>query len=153
MALQHRRPAAIHLVLQSLNDVWMVVPGIMHAVSGQKIQDAAAVFSKQFAAQATLILDIHTQQVKQRYPLRIDVVVIIGAGRGHLRQYRRVASGCHRFSNEMRAHLPGDAPKSLLVPKLPPKLNLSVAYLLWIPVKQSDFNPATFQPLFENSEV
>src|SRR5258708_35544398 len=52
----HRRAARVHLVLQRLNHVWMVVPDIVHAVAGQKIQNAAAVFSEQLAAKASFIL-------------------------------------------------------------------------------------------------
>src|ERR1700686_1543687 len=64
MALQHRRTTPIHFVLQRLNDVGMVVAGIVNAVAGQKVQYATTVFREQLATETALILNVHAQQVE-----------------------------------------------------------------------------------------
>src|SRR3979411_2017922 len=55
MALQHRRTTPIHFVFQRLNDIGMVVPGVMNAVAGQKVEDAAAGFGEPSDPEPTLV--------------------------------------------------------------------------------------------------
>jgi hypothetical protein len=58
----------------------MVVPGIVDAVAGERIQNAAAVLGEQLAPKASFILDIHAEQIKQCHPLRVDVFPVLRCG-------------------------------------------------------------------------
>jgi hypothetical protein len=54
----------------------MVVAGVVDAIAGKKVQDAPPVFSKEFAAGATLVANVHVQDVQQRNPLRIYILFV-----------------------------------------------------------------------------
>jgi hypothetical protein len=36
MALEHRRSAAVELILDGLHDRWVVMPGIVYTIAGEK---------------------------------------------------------------------------------------------------------------------
>src|ERR1700747_2153582 len=56
VALQHCRAALVHFVFQRLNHVRMVVPDIVDAVAGQKIQNATTVLGVKLATKESIIL-------------------------------------------------------------------------------------------------
>jgi hypothetical protein len=58
----------------------MIVTRIVNAVARQKVQEAAAVFREQLTAEAALALDVHAQQVEQRDPMRVHVILVVGGG-------------------------------------------------------------------------
>ena len=85
MTLQHRRTAAIQLILQRLNDPRVIVPGVVHAISGQKVQVAVAVFAEQLDAGTALVAHVHVEQFQQAHPLWIHELRVTGtAGNGAL---------------------------------------------------------------------
>ena len=55
----------------------MVVPRVMDAIPGKKIQEAAAILRVQFNARAALVAHIHLQRVEQPHPLRIYMFLIL----------------------------------------------------------------------------
>ena len=55
MALQHRRPGAIQFLLERRDDRGMIVAGVVDAVAGEKIENAAAVGREQFCSGAALV--------------------------------------------------------------------------------------------------
>src|ERR1700686_533399 len=101
----------------------MVMSGVVHAVAGQKIQHATAVFSEKLATKATVVLDIHAEQAEQCDPLRVDVLVVIRGRRRHLGRENRVGCGCHWLlmrcilgSCEMPPEAPTVLPALLRIP-------------------------------------
>jgi hypothetical protein len=76
MALQHRRPLAIELALERLDQRGVVVAQIVYAIPREKIENDAAVARLKLCAAAPCISDVHLQHVEQPAPLRIDVLVI-----------------------------------------------------------------------------
>src|SRR5258708_30818339 len=88
----------------------MIVSGIVNAVAGQKVQDATAVFCEQLTTQTADVLDVHAQQVEQRDPLRVHVLLVVrGVVEGIVRDGGRHAGcddrgtvGCHTFMIGMR---------------------------------------------------
>jgi len=56
------RAAFVEFVLESLNDVRVIMSDVVYAVAGEKIENERAVSDKEFAAGATLIFNIHAQQ-------------------------------------------------------------------------------------------
>src|SRR5258706_5912243 len=81
----------------------MIVSGIVNAVAGQKIQDATAVFCDQLATKTAHVLDVHAEQIEQRDPLRVHVLLVVrGVVQGIVRDGGRHAGcddrgtvGCH----------------------------------------------------------
>ena len=55
--------------------------GVVDAVAGKKVEDAAAVFGVQFAASATFVTDVHVQDVEEGDPLRVYELFIRTARR------------------------------------------------------------------------
>ena len=55
----------------------MVMSRVVDAITGQKIQKAAAILGMQFNARAALIEHIHLQRVEQPHPLRIYMFLIL----------------------------------------------------------------------------
>jgi hypothetical protein len=50
VTLQHRRTTAIQLSFEDLDDVRVVVTGVVHAIPGKKINDAASIVSLEAGA-------------------------------------------------------------------------------------------------------
>jgi hypothetical protein len=73
MALQHRWTVAVDLVLERGNHSGMIVADVVNAVAGNKIQDAPAVGGVELGANAAHVINVHSQHIKQPYPLRIHV--------------------------------------------------------------------------------
>src|ERR1700739_1378439 len=87
MALQHGGTAFVQFVLERLHYIRMIVAGVVNAIAGEEVQDAPAVFGKKFAAGATLVADVHVQDVQQGNPLRVNVLLVRtaqGTSRGNL---------------------------------------------------------------------
>src|SRR5579872_961070 len=61
MALEHRRTASVQFLFECLEDVWMVVTGVMNAISRKKVQDLPAVACKKLASPAELVVYVHSQ--------------------------------------------------------------------------------------------
>src|SRR5579864_131287 len=78
MTLQHGRAATIQFVAEGCGDRRMIVAQVMHAVSGEKIQDSPAVFGKELDAGTARVADIHLEQIEKSYPLRVNVRGVIG---------------------------------------------------------------------------
>src|SRR5208283_5762626 len=76
MALQHRGAGAIQLPLQSFDNTWMIMSGVVDAVARQKIQIPMAVFCEELCSRASLVADVQFEQVQQPDPLRINVLGI-----------------------------------------------------------------------------
>ena len=76
MVLQHRRPGFVELVLESRDNAWVVVPNVVHAVSGIEIKDNAPVCKIKLDSLAVHVLDVHLQDVEQSHPLRVDVTLV-----------------------------------------------------------------------------
>src|SRR5579884_2396097 len=87
MALQHRRPVAIELALQRLDQPRVVVTQIVDAITREEIENDPAVARLEFCAAAPCVSDVHLQHVEQPAPLRIDITVIAGAAVLRLRAY------------------------------------------------------------------
>ena len=49
------------------------MPGIVHAIAGKKIENAASILSEKFAPQALPVANVHVEKVEQPNPFRIDV--------------------------------------------------------------------------------
>ena len=81
VTLQHRRTAAIQFIFQRLNNPRMIVPGVVHTVSGQKVQVALAVLAEQFGAGTALVAHIHVEQFQQAHPLWIHELCVSGTAR------------------------------------------------------------------------
>ena len=64
MGLNHGRTTALQFFAKRRNDRGMVVPNIVNAVTGEKIENASSVRSEQFRPRATFITDIHLQQIQ-----------------------------------------------------------------------------------------
>ena len=76
VALQHGGAGAVQFVLERGDDGGMVVAGVVHAVAGEEIENAAAVGGEEFGGGAAFVLHVHLQNVEQLDPLRVDVVGI-----------------------------------------------------------------------------
>src|SRR5882724_4383212 len=103
MALKHRRAALVQLVFKGLHNIRMVVTSVVHAIAGKKIQKAAAVFSEQFAASATLVTDIHAENVQQGDPLGIHILFVRTVHRAGGRQLRSLS--CHKVMDAPRLNI------------------------------------------------
>src|SRR6202158_1557706 len=95
MALQHRRTTPIHFNFQRLNDVGMVVSGVMNTVADQEVEDATAVFREQLTTETALVFDVHAQQVEQRDPLRVHVFFVVRGGVGEIVRVGGRSAGCN----------------------------------------------------------
>ena len=78
VALQHGWAGEVELVLEGGDDVRVIVAGVMHAVSGEEVEEDATVFGEQLCPGAAAVTHIHAQQIKQPHPLRVDVVSVGG---------------------------------------------------------------------------
>src|SRR6516162_7517820 len=76
MTLQHRRTRAVQFLLQRFNDVRMIVPGVVYAISRKKVEIRGAVFGVELATLASLVANVHAQKLKQSNPLRVDAFCI-----------------------------------------------------------------------------
>ncbi len=76
MALQHRRTVAVELVLERGNHSGMIVADVVNAVAGNEIQDAPPAGGVELGANAARVIDVHPQNIKQPYPLRIHVFFV-----------------------------------------------------------------------------
>src|SRR5258708_33066393 len=76
MALQHGRPTQIELLFHRSDDGGVIVAGVVHAIAGEKIENALSIFSKQFGTGAAHVADVHLQQPEQSDPLRIYMILI-----------------------------------------------------------------------------
>src|ERR1035437_8413846 len=66
----------------------MIVPGIVNAIAGEEIENAAAVHGEQFGGRAAFVLPVPLKNVEPLDPLRVDVIGIEAVegrncGRGH----------------------------------------------------------------------
>ena len=88
VALQHGGTGAVQFFLERGDDGGVVVSGIVNAIAGEEIENAAAVRGKQFGGSAALVLHIHLKNVEQLDPLRVDVIgieAVEGRNRGRRR--------------------------------------------------------------------
>ena len=76
VALQHGGAGALQLILDGGDDGGMVVTGVVHAVAGEEIENAASIGGEEFRGGTAFVLHVHLQNVEQFYPLRVDVVGI-----------------------------------------------------------------------------
>ena len=76
VALQHRRPAPVEFALQSLDNARMVMAGVVDAIAGQKVQNAAPIRGEQRRTGAAVVRRVHAQNVEEANPLRIYVQAI-----------------------------------------------------------------------------
>ena len=63
VALQHGRTAGLQLILDGGDDGGMVVAGVVHAVAGEKIENAAPVGGEEFGGATAFVLHVHLQNV------------------------------------------------------------------------------------------
>src|SRR2546427_474178 len=75
------RTTSTQLILERSDNLWMVVPRVMNAVAGEKIEVAAAILRQQLHALAARITNIHLEQIQQPDPLRIHISFIAGMRR------------------------------------------------------------------------
>ena len=74
VALQHGGTGAVQFFLERGDDGGMIVSGVVYAVAGEEIENAAAIGGEEFRRRAAFVLHVHLQKVEQLDPLRIDVV-------------------------------------------------------------------------------
>src|SRR5579859_3847351 len=79
----------------------MVVAGVVDAVPGKEVENAAAVFGKEFAAGATVVADDHVQDIRQRDPLWVYELFI-----------QTALGTCRRKLGGLSCHGIVDAPRS-----------------------------------------
>jgi hypothetical protein len=60
----------------------VIVAGIVNAVTGEKIENAAPVRSEKLRSGAALVGNVHLEKIEQFYPLRIYVVGVGVCGSG-----------------------------------------------------------------------
>ncbi len=82
VALQHGGAGGLQLANERIDDIGVIVPGVVDAVAGEKVEDDATVVGVELGAGAAAIVNIHTQKTEQTNPLRIDEVSIGGVGDG-----------------------------------------------------------------------
>ena len=80
----------------------MIMAGIVHAIAGEEIEDAAPAGCEQFAAGTSLVALVHLQQVEQPDPLRVDVFGV------HAVERRSRSRGKHMYiaTSAIRRPLP-----------------------------------------------
>src|SRR5438309_4896796 len=71
VGLNHGRPAAPQFLLKRRNHVRMVVPDVVNAVSGKKIQNPSAVRHEEIRTYAELVPNVRLQQTDKPLPGRI----------------------------------------------------------------------------------
>ncbi len=76
MALQHRGSVAIEFLFEGAYDAGMIVSYVMHAVAGIEIENPSPIFSEQFGTEAARITHVHSEDVEQTHPLRIDALFV-----------------------------------------------------------------------------
>src|SRR5271165_2139646 len=76
MILQHRRAGLVELVLERRHDTGMIVSNVVNAISGIEIQNNSSVRGMKLGSATMHVLDVHLQDVKQPYPLWIDVTLV-----------------------------------------------------------------------------
>ena len=82
MALQHRGAVPFELVMKGRDDRRVIVTGVVDTVAGQEIENRAAIRGAKFHSLATLIADVHLQNVEQPRPLRVHVLCVFEACSG-----------------------------------------------------------------------
>ena len=73
MALQHGGPAAVEFCVERIDDLLIVVAEVVNAVSGEEVEDGAAVGGAKNFSAALDVVGIHFEQLEQTHPLGIDV--------------------------------------------------------------------------------
>ena len=76
MALQHSWAGIFEFLLQRANNRGVIMPGVVYAVAGQKIQETAPIIAEELSAGTALVADIHLQHVQEARPLWIYVLSI-----------------------------------------------------------------------------
>src|SRR5258708_2339430 len=76
MALQHGRPTQIELLFQRSDDGGVIMAGVVHAIAGEKIENALSIVGEKFGSYATYVAYVHLQQPEQSDPLRIYMILI-----------------------------------------------------------------------------
>ena len=71
VALQHGWAGEVELVLEGGDDVRVIVAGVMHAVSGEEVENALSVVGEKLHSHAPLVADIHLQQVEESHPFPV----------------------------------------------------------------------------------
>lgn len=74
VALEHGRALALELGDKFRDDVGMVVSDVVDAVSGETIEDGAAVLSVELRTAAVGVLEVHAEDVKESDPDGVDVL-------------------------------------------------------------------------------
>ena len=80
MRLYHCRTAPFQFVPQGAHDMRMVVANIVHTITGEEIEDAISFVGEQFRSHATLVADVHLQQIEKPHPFRIHTLGIALGG-------------------------------------------------------------------------
>jgi hypothetical protein len=76
VTLQHCRPGGLQFLDESVDDVGMIVAGVVDAVAGEEVEDDAAVVGVQLGADTATIAEVHAEEAKEADPLGIDEVAI-----------------------------------------------------------------------------
>ena len=76
VALQHGGAIAVELGVKGVDDLRVVMAEIVDAVSGEEVEDVAALSGEEGFAAALDIVGIHFEEVEQPHPLGIDVLRI-----------------------------------------------------------------------------
>src|SRR2546427_8009235 len=81
MTLQHRGAVPPQFILQSSDDLRVIVSGVVHAIAGEEIEVFAAFRREQLHTLAARISNIHLEQFEEPDPLRIHAGFVAGTGR------------------------------------------------------------------------
>ena len=76
IALQHPRPIALQFLYHLLNDVGMIVAGVMNTISRKKVEDSPSLDRLKFCTSAPRVVEVHLEQIDEFCPLRIDMTGI-----------------------------------------------------------------------------
>jgi hypothetical protein len=76
MALQHGWTCAIQFLVERLYNRGLIVASVMDAVSGEKIENAAAIAREKLGSGTALVTNVHLQDFEQSYPVRVYMIRI-----------------------------------------------------------------------------
>ncbi len=82
VALQHGGAAAVEFILERFDDSGVVVAGVVDAIAGEEVEDAAAVGGKELGGGAAFRLHVHLQDLEQADPLRVHAIGVFGRLQG-----------------------------------------------------------------------
>jgi hypothetical protein len=62
--------------VERLNNRRVIVAGVMDAISGKEIENAAAIAREELGSDTALVASIHLQDFEQPHPVRVDMICV-----------------------------------------------------------------------------